>query len=291
MHEAGSLTHAVRQVWALASYGQTAVRVGVRGRREGALLRREDRLVFVVGSPRSGTTFTATRLGEQPGFVDLGEVKPLKAALPGLVELGPADQTFAIRRILDRVRRLAFVQHLRGVEQTPETSFVVGGGARRLPGLDALHVLRDGRDVVCSLLERGWLSAGRAGHDDARAGYGAHARFWVEPERRDEFEHVSDARRAAWAWRRYVTSARLAPAERTVELRYESLVGDPAAEAERVGGLLGLDSGLLAASFGEAHPDVGRPLAARPDGQAGRRGRGRGGRAARRARLRVASIP
>ena len=110
----------------MASYGQTAVRVGVRGRRESALVRRDDRLVFVVGSPRSGTTFTATKLGEQPGFVDLGEVKPLKAALPSLIELPPRDQAFAVRRILDRVRRLAFVQHLRGVEQTPETSFVLG---------------------------------------------------------------------------------------------------------------------------------------------------------------------
>ena len=230
--------------------------------------------MFVVGSPRSGTTFTATRLGEQPGFVDLGEVKPLKAALPGLVELQPADQTFAIRRILDRVRRLAFVQHLRGVEQTPETSFVVAAALGAYPGSTALHVLRDGRDVVCSLLERGWLSAGRNGHDDARAGYGAHARFWVEPERRDEFERVSDARRAAWAWRRYVTSARLAPTERTIELRYESLVGDPAAEAERIGGLLGLDSGLLAESFGEAHPTSV----------------GRGGRTAGRTRLRLTRL-
>jgi hypothetical protein len=238
----------------MASYGQTAVRVGVRGRRESALVRRDDRLVFVVGSPRSGTTFTATKLGEQPGFVDLGEVKPLKAALPSLVELPTRDQAFAVRRILDRVRRLAFVQHLRGVEQTPETSFVVDAALTGYTSATALHVVRDGRDVVCSLLERGWLSAGRNGHDDARAGYGAHARFWVEPERRDEFERVSDARRAAWAWRRYVTAAREAPADRTVELRYENLVGDPEAEAERIAPQLGLDPLPLAASFGDAHP-------------------------------------
>jgi hypothetical protein len=42
----------------------------------------DDRLVFVVGSPRSGTTFLAGAIGSLPGFVDLGEVAPLKAAIP-----------------------------------------------------------------------------------------------------------------------------------------------------------------------------------------------------------------
>ena len=49
------------------------------------------------------------------------------------------------------------------------------------PEARAVHIVRDGRDVVCSLLERGWLAAGRAGVDDADLPYGARARFWVEP--------------------------------------------------------------------------------------------------------------
>jgi hypothetical protein len=259
VHEAGGLMHTVRQVWTMTTYGPSAVRVAVRARREGALLGRDDRMLFVVGSPRSGTSFTAGTLGEQPGVVDLGEVKPLKAALPGLVHLPPDEQATAVRRILDRFRRLALVQHLRGVEQTPETSFVVGAALSAYPGSTALHVVRDGRDVVCSLLERGWLSAGRDGRDDAGAGYGAYPRFWVEPDRREEFEQVSDARRAAWAWRRYVTSAREAPADRTVELRYEDLVSSPRDAAERVGAGLHLDPDLLAEAFAAAHANsVGR---------------------------------
>ena len=43
-------------------------------------MRRESRLVFVIGAPRSGTTFLAGALGAQPGLLDLGEVKPLKGA-------------------------------------------------------------------------------------------------------------------------------------------------------------------------------------------------------------------
>jgi len=250
--------HSVRQVWALATYGPSAVRVGVRARKE-AILGRDERLVFVVGSPRSGTSFTAGTLGEQPGLVDLGEVTPLKAALPRLYGLPVGEQAAALRRILERFRRLALVQHLRGVEQTPETSFVVCAALEAYPGSTALHVVRDGRDVVCSLLERGWLSAGRNGYDDARARYGAHARFWVESDRRDEFEAASDARRAAWAWRRYVTAARRAPAERLVEIRYEDLVAAPAEAAQRLGACLHLDPGLLAEAFRAAHANsVGR---------------------------------
>ena len=95
-----------------------------------------------------------------------------------------------------------------------------------------MHIVRDGRDVVCSLLERGWLGADRAGADDAGLAYGAHARFWVEPERTEEFASASEAKRAAWAWRRYVTAARAVP-ERTLELRYEDLVTSPKKVAAR----------------------------------------------------------
>ena len=82
---------------------------------------------------------------------------------------------------------------------------MLGAALRAYPEARAVHVVRDGRDVVCSLLERGWLSAGaQAAATTRRLAYGAGARFWVEPERLAEFEAASDATRAAWAWRSYV---------------------------------------------------------------------------------------
>ena len=182
----------------------------------------EERLVFVVGSPRSGTTFLAGAIGGVPGFVDLTEVTPLKAAIPSLVGLPQEQAARRIRAILERVRALTLVRGVRGVEQTPETAFVLAAALREYPEARAVHVVRDGRDVVCSLLERGWLSAGRSGGDDARLPYGAEARFWVRPQERAEFEQSSDAARAAWAWRAYVTAARLVP-ERVLQVRYEAL--------------------------------------------------------------------
>jgi hypothetical protein len=207
----------------VAAARRVLVRTGV-----GDLTRRlgtsEARLAFVVGAPRSGTTFLAGALGSLPGFVDLTEVTPLKAQIPALAAL-PEDEAGArVHAILERVRRLALVQGLRGVEQTPEMAFLAGAAVRAYPQARVVHLVRDGRDVVCSLLERGWLNATRNGSDDAGLAYGVAPRFWVEPERRDEFAAASDATRAAWAWRTYVTAAREEPA--ALELRYEELVGD-----------------------------------------------------------------
>jgi sulfotransferase family protein len=237
-----------RRIGAAVLYGRSALRVARRGRRPG----HEERLVFVVGSPRSGTTITASLLGSLPGFVDLDEVQPWKAAIPELLDRPVDEAAGRLRTILERVRWLGLVGGLRGVEQTPETSFVLAAALHAYPSATAVHVIRDGRDVVTSLLERGWLNAARTGEDDARLAYGAHPRFWVEPERRDEFTEVSDATRAAWAWRRYVTAASAVP-ERTVEVRYEQLASDPAAAALPVAEALGVDREAVAERFARVH--------------------------------------
>jgi hypothetical protein len=262
VHERQGLVHAARRAtWAASSYGVTAVRIALRGKGEGraaAARPGEERLVFVVGSPRSGTSFTGRALGSQPGWVDLGEVPILKAAVPALVDLSREEQAIAVHRILQRVRTLGLARGLRGVEQNPETSYVLAGALEAYPRATAVHVIRDGRDVVCSLLERGWLRTDHAAQDDARQPYGAHARFWVEPERRLEFQRASEARRAAWAWRRYVTAAQTVP-ERTVELRYEALVADPDGEANRLSGALDSDPAPLRRAFAEVQDtSVGR---------------------------------
>jgi hypothetical protein len=241
-------------------YASTAARIIVRGRPWTRVRPRprSERHIFVVGAPRSGTTFLAASLGAQPGLVDLGEVKPLKAAIPELMRLPEGEAAARFRRIVELVHRLGLSGQLRGVEQTPETAFVLAAALRAYPEARAVHMLRDGRDVVCSLLERGWLSESRVGVDDAGLPYGSHLRPWVEPERTDEFLSASDATRAAWAWRRYVTAAR-GVHERTLEVRYEELVTDPAAAAEQLAAHLDLDASFLAEALADAHAgSVGR---------------------------------
>jgi Sulfotransferase family len=250
----GTLTSAVLQLRAARRAARNGGGIGLRER----LAPPDERVVFVLGCPRSGTTFLGRSLGSLDGFVDLGEVQPLKAAIPELAGAEPAVAAPRVRAILDRTRRLGLVGARRAVEQTPETVFVAEAAALAFPQGRLVHLVRDGRDVVCSLLERGWLSAGRAGYDDAGQGYGADARFWVEPERVGEFAGANDARRAAWAWRRYVESG-LALAERAVEVRYEALSRDPEGVAATLAEALDVPEEPLAGALRGAHGDsIGR---------------------------------
>jgi hypothetical protein len=241
-------------------YGRTVARVAQRGFRErgGDPELATERIIFVVGSPRSGTTFLAGAVGSQPGFVDLGEVRPVKASIERWASLPVPEAATELRSTLERVRRLALVRDLRPVEQTPELSFAVRPAVRAYPQATVLHIVRDGRDVVCSLLEKGWLADAREGSDDAGLPYGGYVRSWVEPERRDEFLRASEATRAAWAWRRYLIAAREAP-EHTLELRYEAVASDPAAVARTIAQRLEIDDAPLAAALEAVHArSIGR---------------------------------
>ena len=126
------------------------------------------------------------------------------------------------------------------------------------PRATLIHALRDGRDVVCSLLERGWLSPERGGVDDAGAAFGTHPRFWVEAGREEEFGRASDARRCAWAWRRYVSAVHTSGVPVT-EVRYERLATEPQAVATELAGTLYVPPDAMSSALAAAHGgSVGR---------------------------------
>jgi hypothetical protein len=157
----------------------------------------------------------------------------------------------------------------RFAEKNPENSFVVPFLAEAMPDAQFVHIIRDGRDAAVSHSEQPWLNAASAGSGKHGRGgqlWGNAARWWVEPDRRDEFAAVSDIVRSAWCWRRF-TEAALAglatlPAGRSIEVRYESVVSDPMHAADVLAGFLettpaGLDA--LRSGLSRAKPDsVGR---------------------------------
>jgi hypothetical protein len=80
----------------------------------------------------------------------------------------------------------------------------------------------------------------------------------VEPGREAEFAAAGEARRAAWAWRRYVSAVQ----ESSIavhEVRYERMASDPEGTASELAGALGAPRERLAEALREAHASsVGR---------------------------------
>ena len=236
-----------------------------------ALDPRLHRPIFIIGAPRSGTTFLGSCLGRMPEVSYHFEPRLTKAAARCVY-----DGSWSERRCAT-VFRLSYSALLlaglhggrRFAEKNPENSFVVPFLAEAMPDAQFIHIIRDGRDAAVSHSEQPWLNARSAGSGKRGRGgqlWGNAARWWVEPDRREEFAAVTDIVRSAWCWRRF-TEAALAglaalPAGRSIEVRYESVVADPVHAADLLSGFLrttpaGLDG--LRAGLSNAKPNsVGR---------------------------------
>jgi hypothetical protein len=215
-----------------------------------ALDPRLHRPIFIIGAPRSGTTFLGSCIGRMPEVSYHLEPRLTKAAARCVYDGSWSEQRCAavFRLSYSALLLAALDGGRRFAEKNPENSFVVPFLAAALPTAQFVHIIRDGRDATVSHAEQPWLAAASAG--SARRGrggqlWGPYPRWWVEPDRREEFTRVSDLVRTAWCWRRFTTAALdgLAglPAGRVLELRYESLVRDP-------GGAAGLLAGFLETS-------------------------------------------
>ena len=108
----------------------------------------------------------AGAIGSLPGFVDLGEVAPVKAAVPELAALPPEEAA--------RGSDGSSTSPAASGSSAPSCSRAdpragaprYGDPARVSRGV-VVHIVRDGRDVVCSLLEKPWLRREQADADDA----------------------------------------------------------------------------------------------------------------------------
>jgi hypothetical protein len=201
------------------------------------------RAVFVVGAPRSGTSFLGATFQGLPGFSYHYEPPLAKALARVAVEASWSEARW--RRASRALYGWLMCRHgdgdLRLAEKTPQNCFAVDRLARAYPDARFVHIVRDGRDAALSYREQPWLSERLAGSGRRETGgylLGPCPRFWVEDERRGEFRETSDLHRCIWAWRRHVEAARdgLArlSAGRRITLRYESLVTSPLGEGERL---------------------------------------------------------
>lgn len=173
--------------------------------------------IFVIGSPRSGTTLVRLILDSHPN-ISCGEETHFLRDLGSVVGRNwDLVATYGLSRKW-------WIEHLRGLYDTFQAEVLARNGKARwaekdptytlhLPFIEELfpealyvHLLRDGHDVVASF--------------------------------RDRWGYKSAARAARTEWARYVDAARelgqRLPEDRFLELRYEELVTEPQVQGRRL---------------------------------------------------------
>lgn len=219
------------------------------------------RPIFILGAPRSGTTFLGACLAQLPELSYHFEPVATKAAARYVYSgvWRAATARFFYRQVYAWLMRLHADGHLRFAEKTPQNCFVAPFLAEAFPDAQFIHILRDGRDAALSYSKQPWLSTAAKDSGLREPGgylFGPYPRFWVEAEREEEFRQTTDIQRCIWAWRRHVEAAlagtRSLPADRYWELRYESLAREPQRGATDLLRFLGIAATPAHAPFEQA---------------------------------------
>jgi tetratricopeptide (TPR) repeat protein len=164
-------------------------------------------LVFIVGLPRSGTTLVEQILAAHPDAVSIGECDDI-AHLATKAENG--DATAPAGAHVEAVR--AKVPGARViVDKTPFNYLHLAAIARLLPGARIIHIRRDVRDVALSCFTQNFVTPHAWSCDLGHLG-----------------DYIRQYERMMAHWRAAL------PAGRMIEIDYEALVADPAAEAKRI---------------------------------------------------------
>jgi hypothetical protein len=191
--------------------------------------------VFVVGAPRSGTTIMARSLAKHSHFWTSDESQILWDLFEGerlgknYSRDGSADGSWLCKQQISREQFLGFVgfglnglftsrsQGKRWVDQTPVYVMLAHNLIHMFPGCLIVHILRDGRSVVHSMIHyvTGRYAGGRV--PDA-------VKNSPQPE------WATDFRTACRWWRRFVTVAldfQASHPARCLTVRHDQLVADP----------------------------------------------------------------
>lgn len=151
------------------------------------------RPIFIGGAPRSGLTLLRLLLDAHPAIScgpDTGHIAMTMTARNFAETLGslhrdhfflaPAavQENFARALSAPMKRRAAALGKRRWADKTALTILVFGQLAQLFPAAQFIHLVRDGRDLAASLLERRWRTPSGALFDQCASLAGA-ARYWA----------------------------------------------------------------------------------------------------------------
>jgi len=222
--------------------------------------------VFVVGAPRSGTTFLGRCIGALPSVSYHFEPMATKSAAEYVYNGDWSEDEAArfYRFVFRNLLRLHLDGDLRFAEKTPRNCFVIPFLHRAFPKARFVHIIRNGLDAALSHSKKPWLQPNTASRIETGSHqFGTYPRFWVEADRREEFRTTSTFHRCIWAWRRHVESALRSldgvPEAQQCQLRYEGFVRHPHQVADRLLDFLEITEGnernALHAVAQNAHAD------------------------------------
>jgi hypothetical protein len=193
--------------------------------------------IFLGGAGRSGTTLLRIMLDAHPRICCGPELK----VLPSIAEwyqtmtrtYAPVMQSYGTTPADLRLRFRQFIEGLvenfrrasgkpRWAEKTPHNVLFMVPLGEIFPDARFIHVLRDGRDVACSLITMDWIN----------------------PVTGRKWDYIQNIASAARYWREVVTAARQQAehpslADRVLEVRYEKLVANPQREMQGILTFLG----------------------------------------------------
>lgn len=181
--------------------------------------------IFLGGAGRSGTTLLRVMLDMHPRIFCGPELKVLPSVAEWYQTLtrdfasvmqsyrnSPADLQRRFRDFIEGLVENARTASgkPRWAEKTPHNVMFLRPLAEIFPDARFIHVIRDGRDVACSLLTMDWIN----------------------PMTGRKWDYVQNMTSAARYWREVVTTVRQmaahpSVANRVLEVRYEALVADP----------------------------------------------------------------
>ncbi|MEL7035749.1 MAG: sulfotransferase [Cyanobacteria bacterium J06592_8] len=206
--------------------------------------------LFIVGAPRSGTTFLGNCIGVLPEYsYHFEPVATVGASRYVYHSQWSFQQASSFYRLVYKwLMRINLDGDLKFAEKSPDNCFLMPFLYQCFPNAKFIHIIRDGRDATLSNAKKPWLSSSSNGLGLREpSGYllGSHPRYWVEPERTHEFQQTSDVHRCIWCWRRHTEAAlnhaNSLPSGQYFEIYYESLVTDPKAYAGKILDFLEID--------------------------------------------------